>query len=89
MVSQEGSGMGRARINLVMRGGKSIVLRNWMNFRVSVDLLSQSLTLGESNRHQAFSRTSCTLELRLAKFQPSDQNFRLHELELNLKGQRF
>jgi hypothetical protein len=40
MVSQGGSVMGRARINLVIRGGKSIVPSNWMKFRVSVNLLS-------------------------------------------------
>lgn len=51
MISQGGSGMGRARI---IRGGKNILVpRNWMNFRVSVDLLPQGLALGESDCYQA------------------------------------
>jgi hypothetical protein len=71
MVSQGRSGMGRARI---IRGGNSVLVpRNWINFRVSVDLLPQSLTLGpgESDCYQASSKSSCTLEPSLAKFQPS------------------
>ncbi|KAG1822630.1 uncharacterized protein BJ212DRAFT_1263798 [Suillus subaureus] len=42
-----------------VRGWQGMVSRSWM-VRVSVDLLPQSLTLGESNRHQSLTAQTMT-----------------------------